>query len=163
MVVSYYWIKNRSSRPISDSFAWPSPYEVVYRPHPILIATCRQVSGCPSSRRTVWGRGSPRVTPRWEGRGSRAPVPLPSDHTEPVLHAFLWELSICQNEQILFFFLIKIMPSSYTTVHLQSTKKWVTSVSITGLKKHHHLGVTSKICCQDAILVSTLSLLKVDP
>lgn len=104
VVVSYYWIKNRSSRPISDSFAWPSPYEVVYRPHPILIATCRQVSGCPSSRRTVWGRGSPRVTPRWEGRGSRAPVPLLSDHTEPVLHAFLWEQSICQNEQILFFF-----------------------------------------------------------
>lgn len=118
-----------------DNFVWPPPRKVVYRPRPIPTAVCRKVSGPPSSRQTV--RPLLGQSPA-ESAGKQAqaqcswglPRPRPSDRTEPELHALLREQSICQTEQgLFFFFLIKIMPRSYTTVHLQSTKTWVTSVS----------------------------------
>lgn len=60
MFVSYYWIENRSSCHISEPILCEPPYEVFYRPHLSLTATCRQVSGSPSSRWIVLDCGLPR-------------------------------------------------------------------------------------------------------
>lgn len=61
--------KNRSSCHILEPVLCEPPHEVFYRPHLILRATCRQVSGSPSSRWTVLDHGLPRVM--WKYSGNR--------------------------------------------------------------------------------------------
>lgn len=135
MFVSYYRIENRSSCHILEPILCEPPYEMFYRPHLTLTAACRQVSGSPSARWTVVGCVSPRVMPwvQWKQTHKPGPLapelpcPFPSDHIEFML-CFPWGPAYVPNWTDSFF-LIKVIPISYTTVHLQSTKESVTSVS----------------------------------
>lgn len=152
-----------------DNFVWPPPRKVVYRPRPIPTAVCRKVSGPPSSRQTV--RPLLGQSPA-ESAGKQAqaqcswglPRPRPSDRTEPELHALLREQSICQTEQGLFFFFFN--QNNATLLHYcpSAEHKDMGDFSVFLLQdlETKHPRVTSKICCQDTILASTLSLFKVD-
>lgn len=170
MVVSYYRIKNRSSRHISETILCDHHHVKWFTDH---VQSQQQSAGRflghhPPDRQS--GRCSARAPPRAQGSrrrpnahgGCRAPAHRTALSLSSMLSCGS-SLSAKLNRVFFFFFFNQ---NNATLLHYcpSAEHKDMGDFSVFLLQdlETKHPRVTSKICCQDTILASTLSLFKVD-